>query len=65
MTDKEKLEKALDVAADMLIHMNDCNNRYADGAYQECVFAKECCKSDECLSTLENFKKYILSKMTD
>ena len=64
MTDMEKLMKALDNACEMIEDLKECTNPHAEENWS-CIFREECEKGDKCLATMENFKKYLLSKMTD
>ena len=58
LEEKEKLEKALDKASDIIYNLNHCSNI----DYPNCPFRKDCAdgKAKSCLATEEYWKKYLM-----
>ena len=58
LEEKEKLEKALDKASDIIYNLNHCSNI----DYPVCPFRKDCADgtAKSCLATEEYWKKYLM-----
>ena len=59
LEEKEKLEKALDKACDIIADLNDCTNK-GSVVYSTCPFKNKCGTFDGCIGNKEEWKKYLM-----
>ena len=59
LEEKERLEKALELACDIITDLNDCTNK-GSAKYPTCPFKNKCGTFDGCIGDKEKWKKYLM-----